>query len=238
MRYGFDTLRRLGVFACVTGSVAFASAPAEAASAVAEGEGQAASSLGFVMFAPLAALVAFVVSVALLRHRQKRERHHLVRMLLTDGLTGLANRRRLDTDLDRCVDADLPIAVAMIDIDLFKQLNDRQGHVAGDVVLQRVADTIAASVRQSDVVYRYGGEEFCVLLPGASEANALGVIERVRAQVEKIDFSDLGESVTVSAGVASGPGEDVRDFLYQADRALYSAKEAGRNRVLVASSYG
>lgn len=224
--------------AVVSASVVLIASPAGAAATAAEADSAQAgpsTAAGFLIFAPIAVVVAFVISFFYVRKQQRRERRYLVKMLLTDGLTGLSNRRRLDNDLDGCADADVPIAVAMIDIDRFKQLNDRQGHVIGDVVLQRVAEAIASKVRETDVVYRYGGEEFCVLLPGASEENAVLVIERVRAHVETLDFSDIGESVTVSAGVACGPGFEAREFLDEADRALFSAKDAGRNRVMSAS---
>lgn len=230
-------LRGLLLAAVVPVSVAFSSSPAAEAAAAADGDAQVDSSAaGLLVFAPLAVGAALIVSLVLVRRQQRKERRHLVKMLLTDGLTGLSNRRRLDNDLDGCAEATVPVAVAMIDIDRFKQLNDRQGHVIGDLVLRRVAEGIASKVRSTDVVYRYGGEEFCVLLPGASEENARLVIERVRAHVETLDFSDIGESVTVSAGVACGPGQAAREFLDEADRALFSAKDAGRNRVFVASA--
>ena len=130
------------------------------------------------------------------------------------------------------------LGFAMVDVDNFKTYNDTHGHTAGDEVLRRVAETIAAFVRDSDVVYRYGGEEFSMLLPGASPEEAAIVAERVRAAVEETSFpgeeQQPGGKLTVSVGVATlanGSAEDIRE---RADAALYEAKEAGRNRVILA----
>jgi diguanylate cyclase (GGDEF)-like protein len=150
----------------------------------------------------------------------------------TDPLTGLPNRRRLEESLGR-----RPAAVAMIDIDHFKLYNDRYGHQAGDECLRRVAHVIGANVRESDVVVRYGGEEFAVILDNADEVTALAVAERIRAAVEDLaephDAAPRGR-VTVSIGVAAGDpatGTAPDDLLGAADACLYAAKAAGRNGV-------
>ncbi len=161
------------------------------------------------------------------------------KLAMVDGLTSLGNRRRLDGDLETTVAAavagDTPLGFAMIDVDNFKTYNDTHGHSAGDDVLRKVAATIASCVRDSDVVYRYGGEEFSMLLPGATPTDAAAVAERVRAAVENAVFpgedQQPGGSLTISIGVAtldSGGPDDVRE---RADQALYAAKAAGRNRV-------
>ena len=169
-----------------------------------------------------------------LRQRDQ-DRADLMRMAMTDDLTRLANRRKLDLDLDHHVAFDGPLTVAMIDIDLFKSLNDRHGHVFGDEVIRDIAAAIAANIRSSDVVYRYGGEEFCVLLPGATEEQAFKIIDRVRCVIGDIDYSDKGEVVTVSGGVSMGPGHLARTNLRSADDALFQAKRHGRNRVVKAA---
>jgi diguanylate cyclase (GGDEF)-like protein len=159
-----------------------------------------------------------------------------------DGLTGLYNRRRLEDDLGAALrDAEAggrPTSVAMVDIDHFKQLNDTLGHQAGDDALRRVAATLRACLRGRDAVYRYGGEEFCVVLPDTPTADALAVAERIRASIaadESLPTSQPGRPLSVSAGVATALSADLTDVMRRADEALYAAKEAGRNRVVAAS---
>jgi diguanylate cyclase (GGDEF)-like protein len=158
----------------------------------------------------------------------------------TDALTGLPNRRYFDEFcglLARRRRADDALGVLMIDIDHFKRLNDSRGHAVGDVVLRAVAEAIAGAVREDDVPARYGGEEFAVLLRNPSEQVALEIGERVRTAVAALDLRDLGASkVTVSVGVAvsSAPDQPIDDLVEDADRALYRAKRAGRDRVVVA----
>ncbi len=168
-----------------------------------------------------------------------------------DPLTGVANRLRLGEDLEMVAGRDVDRgegAALMIDIDRFKDYNDGHGHLAGDQVLRQVADALAAHTRPSDRVYRFGGEEFLVLLPGASIIDALAVAERQRAAV-----ADLGirtdrpgrtqddEVVTISVGVAllgagssDQPTARADEWLRAADTAMYESKMNGRNRVTVA----
>jgi diguanylate cyclase (GGDEF)-like protein len=150
-----------------------------------------------------------------------------------DPLSGLSNRRRLTADLE--AGAEAPLAAIMIDVDHFKHFNDTNGHAAGDEALRRVASLLADNVRPGDVVYRYGGEEFCVLLPGTSLEDAVVVAERVRTAVEAADIPggqrQPAGRVTVSVGVARcEPGGHDR-VIDDADAALYRAKHGGRNRV-------
>ena len=156
----------------------------------------------------------------------------------TDALTGLPNRRYFDEFcglLARRRRAEDAVGVLMIDIDLFKRLNDTHGHDTGDEVLRAVGGAIIAAVREDDVPARYGGEEFVVLLRNPSREVALEVGERVRVAVRGLDLRDLGVSrVTVSVGVAVAqlPDEPIADLVKSADRALYRAKRAGRDRVV------
>ncbi len=155
----------------------------------------------------------------------------------TDVLTGLPNRRYFEEYVEllgKGRRADDAIGILMVDVDRFKQVNDRHGHATGDVVLRAVARTIAGAVRDVDVPARYGGEEFVVLLRNPSRAVALEVGERIRGAVEQIDLRGVGvEKVTVSIGATVGDGgaERVVDLVEAADRALYRAKRFGRNRV-------
>jgi diguanylate cyclase (GGDEF)-like protein len=141
---------------------------------------------------------------------------------LTDPLTGLANRRQLRLVLARCLAAARrgeSLAVAMLDLDDFKAMNEARGHVGGDRVLRGVADALAAEVRASDLVARFGGDEFLVVLPGGTAASAAALLRRVRERLEGL--------VSVSAGVAEyGPGATEADELIEAaDRRLYLAKQ-------------
>ncbi|MCP3912404.1 MAG: GGDEF domain-containing protein [Actinomycetia bacterium] len=154
----------------------------------------------------------------------------------SDGLTGLANRRRFDDDLQRSVPGwlatGMPVACAMVDIDHFKSINDQFGDQVGDMVLRRVAGVLEAAVRGDDIAYRYGGEEFSILLPGATREVARGVAERIRLAVAATVFSELGGSITVSVGVTTAAGVGSADLVRRADEALYDAKRSGRNRVV------
>lgn len=151
-------------------------------------------------------------------------------LALHDALTGLANRRLMETDLERDLArskrSDEPLSALMIDIDHFKRYNDSHGHVAGDRLLQAVARTISEEIRATDLGARYGGEEFTVILPNTTIKNALGVAERIRSAVE------MSTGVSVSIGAASlQPGMDALKLIEKADEALYRAKQNGRNRV-------
>jgi len=157
-----------------------------------------------------------------------------------DVLTGVGNRLRLAEDLEtlrgRVDRYGHTYCVALFDIDDFKTYNDRAGHPAGDEALRAVAGALRAQMRSGDAVYRYGGEEFLVLLPEQPLEAAARAAERLRAAVEALGLSHPGGGVlTVSAGVAGLDGPDRRaDELFElADQALYRAKEAGRNRVEV-----
>ncbi len=153
-----------------------------------------------------------------------------------DALTGLANRRSLDRDIE-ALHPNHVASYVMIDVDHFKNFNDTNGHAAGDMALQTVARAIETNVRPEDRAYRYGGEEFCVLLPGANATDAALVAERVRAAVEASTIPggehQPGGRVTISIGVAD-TSAGTSGIIERADGALYEAKESGRNRVNIA----
>ena len=158
-----------------------------------------------------------------------------------DSLTGVLNRRGLeDASIkmqDICKRINLSMAVLLIDIDYFKKVNDTYGHLVGDDVLRHIAKTIGGILRSSDVLGRYGGEEFCAFLPNTTESDALGLAERIRAGIEAASIK-LGTNVnlktTVSIGVADSvrAGYDFKGLLATADSAMYGAKNGGRNRVM------
>lgn len=167
---------------------------------------------------------------------RKAQEEHLQRVASTDSLTGLANRRAFRAAAQALIDRDRPACIALLDIDHFKQVNDRFGHESGDEVLRSFAMIAQRIVRRHDLVGRLGGEEFGVLLPGASKTEAIEICERIRAEVGRsVCTTDAGPvRVTVSGGVAllGPPGLDAA--LKQADAALYSAKSSGRDRMLAA----
>jgi diguanylate cyclase (GGDEF)-like protein len=156
-----------------------------------------------------------------------------------DALTRLSNRRRLDADLDaeckRCVRYGRPLAFVMLDVDNFKAFNDAHGHPAADVTLQELADVLAGCVRTTDTAYRYGGEEFCVLLRETSGADAMTLAERIRQRIEARFASGPSAGVTASLGVAEfvAAFPMPRSLVEAADAALYESKHGGRNRVML-----
>jgi len=161
-----------------------------------------------------------------------------------DPLTGLWNHEEiiacLERELARAKRSEQPVAVVMADIDHFKMVNDRYGHMAGDVVLRAVAEKLLLRMRPYDYIGRYGGEEFLVVLSGCSEENALALAERLRLIIcrEPVDTPEGLIQVTMSLGVAvSNSGNDTASALIRAaDRVLYRAKDLGRNRVEAAWS--
>lgn len=170
-----------------------------------------------------------------LRHESERE----FRIARTDALTAIPNRRRMDEDLARAIGDALRYrhrhCIAICDIDFFKRYNDRNGHLAGDVALQRVAAALREGVRTSDTVYRFGGEEFLILLPQQTLSEAAVAVERIRRSVQALSIENAPVSacgmLTISAGIAEWKGDTKEEWLLRADAALYRAKAEGRNRV-------
>jgi len=191
----------------------------------------------------LAAAALVVCSVILSGALVESDRAHRRRSTV-DPLTGLCNRSALEqrlAELDGLPSSEeegLSHALLLCDLDHFKRVNDQLGHAAGDAVLQDVAYTMRAALRAGDSIYRVGGEEILVVLPGAGEADAVEIAERLRRAVR--DRRPVGMPVTVSIGVAlSGSGAvDTDDLVGQADAALYAAKAGGRDRVVVGGREG
>jgi two-component system, cell cycle response regulator len=173
--------------------------------------------------------------------RQRNEELDLVSR--TDALTGLRNRRHVEEYLTKLVSLARrnvePIAVLIVDIDHFKSVNDGHGHDAGDAVLREVAGRMVDSVRLEDMVGRWGGEEFLVVLPNTAAQGAAELAERLRQVVagEPCRLPDGGAvPVTISLGCAASVIDDAATLVRSADAAMYEAKESGRNRVVVAAS--
>ncbi|MFK0383177.1 PleD family two-component system response regulator [Rhizobium sp. RM] len=176
----------------------------------------------------------------------RRNLQHTMELAVVDGLTGLNNRRYLDNHLkilfDRAAARGRPISICITDIDRFKTVNDTYGHDVGDEVLREFAARIRSAVRGADLACRYGGEEFVVVMPDTSMEHAVGVAERLREIVEGEPFYvrsiDRELRITASLGIATNsPSVVLPDqLLKQADKALYEAKNSGRNRVVAAAA--
>ena len=164
----------------------------------------------------------------------------IYRMMITDGLTGIANRRKLDEALEneflRAKRYGRPLSIAILDADHFKKVNDNHGHIVGDFVLKKLATLFQQNIRREELLGRYGGEEFVVVMPEVDSSGAFQLAEKLRKTVETTVFKS-GETelpVTISVGVATlGEENSVKDFLDTADQALYRSKEEGRNRVTI-----
>lgn len=178
----------------------------------------------------------------LLAHRDEAARA-LERLATTDGLTGVLNRRAwlslAANELSNSIRYRRPFGVLLIDLDHFKQINDTLGHEAGDKALAFFAEAMRAVCRAGDLVCRYGGEEFCVLLLGAGQDDAHAFDERMRSYLHQAVMRELGHPLTYSGGVAlRGPHEDrIADIISRADQALYRAKAMGRNRTVDAAHF-
>jgi two-component system cell cycle response regulator len=177
-------------------------------------------------------------------HNQLRRTYERsIEMALTDGLTGLYNRRYLTAHLDgqitRMESGGKPMSLIMFDIDLFKKVNDSHGHAVGDAVLQELASRVGGNLRVFDTVARYGGEEFVIVMPDTDVAIACIVAERLRSDIAGRRFDIPGTtdpiSITISVGVAMAvvAGDNSTALLSRADEAMYYAKNAGRNRAVL-----
>ena len=169
--------------------------------------------------------------------RQTRQLEAQIAQARTDPLTGLANRRAFEEELQRrfaeCQRSGSPLSVMLLDVDHFKTFNDTHGHRAGDEALRVLAAALRGAMRQMDLVARYGGEEFLVILPGTAIDYATLVAERTGQDISNLVFRYDGKdfSLTVSVGVAQlAANEHVTRMLERVDRAMYASKEAGRNR--------
>jgi diguanylate cyclase (GGDEF)-like protein len=184
----------------------------------------------------LLAIASFICSMIVLRTRDLRK------LSAIDRMTGLFNRGhfddRLAMELNRVQRSRAPLSLVMLDVDRFKDFNDRYGHAAGDVGLKAIADRVKQMTRLHDIVARYGGEEFVFLLPDTTAESALDKMEQIRAAVEELPIvlpKGQGEAfLTISAGIATYPADGLGqdELLDEADARLFRAKANGRNRVV------
>jgi diguanylate cyclase (GGDEF)-like protein len=187
----------------------------------------------------LIAAAALILSTVILSGALvESDRAHRRRSTL-DPLTGLFNRNALEqrlAELDGQPSEDgLSHALLLCDLDHFKRVNDKLGHAAGDAVLKDVADTMRAVLRAGDSIYRIGGEEILVVLPGANEKDAVGIAERLRQAVRKRRPAGVEVTISIGAAVSGPPRVNTDDLVARADVALYSAKAGGRDQVFVAN---
>ncbi len=206
-------------------------------------------SMGFVQENGTKGLIGLIIDIteqqktmSLLQNELKKivaEKEKVEKESAIDPLTNVYNRRLLDDFLTKytllTTRKKLPLSCIMIDIDHFKKINDTFGHQAGDVVLQQLGQILKDSLRDNDVVFRYGGEEFLLLLQGSEIDGAFLVAERLRKQINKTISLPDGQHITVSAGCAEYiSNESQSTFIKRTDEALYKAKTTGRNRVSIA----
>lgn len=186
----------------------------------------------FLVTATVSGLVAFVFA-----SRTERQRKALEALASLDSLTGVQNRRAMERELSIAVEEHrrvrVPFGLAMLDLDHFKRINDEHGHEAGDEVLVAFADLLRRSTRQGDRCFRFGGEEFVLLMPAADRGALVSIDQQLRCRVAS-ELRCRGAAVTVSIGAAAlRPEEDWQAWLARADAALYQAKNEGRNRTVV-----
>ncbi len=183
-------------------------------------------------------IIVFLVNLIIGRYQ-----HKLETMATTDKLTGAANRQVFDVLFSQAYNQSKrrksQLSTIMFDIDHFKQVNDTYGHSGGDVVLKNLTQTVKENIRKSDILFRWGGEEFLIILPECELLKAADIAEKIRQAAEKQDVKLAGKSlsITLSIGVASMLENDSpADLVNRSDKALYLAKEKGRNRVEVANN--
>lgn len=180
--------------------------------------------------------IVVVIEVSGQFNRLEQKNDHLRKLALTDELTGLANRHRLEavmeSEMERSQRYGQPLSLILFDLDHFKEINDAWGHPVGDQVLRQAADLVGGLIRSPDSLYRWGGEEFMLLSPQTAREGAIGLAEKLRQVLEAQVFPGAGR-ITASFGVASWQAPDTRDqWLAKVDLALYRAKDGGRNRVV------
>lgn len=169
------------------------------------------------------------------RRKQFADSKELLKLSITDSLTGIYNRAKFDQELNRWIDYcnryDNPLSLALLDIDDFKRINDSYGHITGDSVLQDITSIINKAIRSTDIFARWGGEEFVILLPNTNINQAKEMTERLRICIQKNKYNKV-ENVTCSFGLVSlQKNEDSESLLKRVDRLLYDAKKRGKNNV-------
>ena len=186
------------------------------------------------VFSFLALIGPAVIGDRIIR-REAILRQKVIQLSQKDYLTGLYNRRKvtelLEGEIRRASRYDTSFVVIMMDVDHFKAVNDRFGHQAGDRVLAKIAEVTRSSVRATDLVGRWGGEEFVIISPETGLDGGFWLAEKIRSRLESADLGEIGPT-TASFGVAPFvDGDNVEDITARADSGLYAAKQGGRNRV-------
>ena len=177
--------------------------------------------------------------VTTIRNRVDRARQ-LQQLIARDSLTGLLNHTHLQEALQQAISAaegQTPVSFAMIDIDHFKQVNDQYGHPVGDSVIRNLSLFLRQSLRKSDPIGRYGGEEFAVVLVDANLEQAAAVMDKIRKNFSCLTHDQQDLNITFSCGVSEWQGQSVSELIAEADKALYRAKDSGRNQVCTVSSH-
>jgi diguanylate cyclase (GGDEF)-like protein len=181
-------------------------------------------------------------ALALAREKAEQQAEAFAHASVVDPVSGLFNRRyfhtRLEEELQRAQRHKTPVALLMIDIDNFKEINDRFGHIAGDTVVRGIAEILRRSLRKFDLCSRFGGDEFAIVMPGSGPESAGHIAERVRQRIQeyKPEDSELKEvGVTVSIGLSVTYDLSARELIGRADQAMYAAKRSGKNRVIEAA---
>lgn len=175
--------------------------------------------------------------------QMRNDVHYLRQETMRDTLTGIANRRAFDQEIKlratEAIERNRPLCLIMIDLDHFKIFNDTYGHTVGDQVLRLVARTLEEGLRSSEMLVRYGGEEFAIIVPGTKLRDAEKIAQRLRERIAAKDIVNQSKNeklgrLSVSLGIAQlHPGESITEFVDRSDRALYKAKDAGRNTVVM-----
>jgi diguanylate cyclase (GGDEF)-like protein len=211
---------------------------------VEQNEDTALAGIRRTLYANILISLAVTLVVLTLTHLVlSRYQRRIEEMASTDELTGLLNRHAFDILVDKMLAefrrAPQPIAMLLVDIDHFKQVNDRHGHLAGNHVLRDVASLLLAGLRQSDIAVRWGGEEFLLVLRGCDQVEAHRIAENLRQRMASTPITVDGQPIaaTISIGVSQYDGiEPIEQTVDRADVALYAAKKGGRNRVEVATT--
>jgi diguanylate cyclase (GGDEF)-like protein len=246
-----SSLKRYGLLAVVAaGTVGSIVLSAAIAAAVHAAIGAPMSAIAWTVTLVCPAVIAPAMSWWSFAQVLKVERAHEQLRLLSniDHLTGIFNRRyfmdRLRDEIARAERDGTSFAVAFIDVDNFKRINDEHGHLSGDEILQQLTRTCASHVREIDTLARIGGEEFALLLPGTTPAEAERLVERLRAGVAatRAKLGDGWLELTVSIGLTSSAssrdGLDINGIMRRADEALYAAKRQGKNRLVARTALG
>jgi diguanylate cyclase (GGDEF)-like protein len=182
-------------------------------------------------------VLLFVISYLHLRHNKLLKQ--MQKLIIIDSLTGVYNRRYFNIYMEKTIALsqriNSPLTLIMIDIDYFKKINDNYGHLCGDEALKHISEIIRRNVRNSDAYVRFGGEEFVIILPNTHLDEGQILAERIREAVEQSEFTYNNEHIhiSISMGISLYEGEKIEGFIEKADKALYRAKENGRNQVVV-----